>query len=68
MLDETGNVALGLGDLGGCYSYYNSLNQLPDHVFVARRGFYYGWMDTDGKWLYCRSIFSSINADDEMGY
>ena len=69
VLDETGNVALGLGDLGSCYSYYNnSLNQLPDHVFVARRGFYYGWMDTDGKWLYCRSIFSSINADDEMGY
>ena len=69
VLDATGNVALGLGDLGGCYSYYsNSLNQLPDHVFVARRGFYYGWMDTDGKWLYCQSIFSSINADDEMGY
>ena len=68
VLDETGNVALGLGDLGSCYSYYNSLNQLPDHVFVARRGFYYGWMDTDGKWLYCQSIFSSINADDEMGY
>lgn len=69
VLDETGNVAPGLGGLGSCYSYYgNSLNQLPDHVFVARRGFYYGWMDTDGKWLYCRSIFSSINADDEMGY
>ncbi len=69
VLDETGNVALGLGDLGSCYSYYdNSLNQLPDHVFVARRGFYYGWMDTDGKWLYCQSIFSTINADDEMGY
>ena len=69
VLDETGNVALGLGDLGSCYSYYGyGLNQLPDHVFVARRGFYYGWMDTDGKWLYCQSIFSSINADDEMGY
>ena len=69
VLDETGNVALGLGDLGSCYSYYgNGLNQLPNHGFVARRGFYYGWMDTDGKWLYCRSIFSSINADDEMGY
>jgi len=25
-------------------------------------------MDTNGKWLYCQSIFSSINADDEMGY
>ena len=68
VLDETGNVALGLGGLGSCYSYYdNSLNQLPDHVFVARRGFYYGWMDTDGKWLYCQSIFSTLN-DDEMGY
>jgi len=25
-------------------------------------------MDTNGKWLHCQSIFSSINADDEMGY
>ncbi len=67
VLDENGNVVL--SGLGSCYSYYdNSLNQLPDHVFVAKRGFYYGWMDTDGKWLFCQSIFSSINADDEMGY
>ena len=67
VLDEAGNVVL--SGLGSCYSYYsNSLNALPDHVFVARRGFYYGWMDTDGNWLYCRSIFSSVNADDELGY
>lgn len=67
VLDENGNIVF--YGLGSCYSYYdNSLNQLPEHVFVAKRGFYYGWMDTNGKWLYCRSIFSSINADDEMGY
>ena len=67
VLDETGNVVM--QGLGSCYSYYdNSLNALPDHVFVARRGFYYGWMDTDGNWLYCQSIFSSVNADDELGY
>ena len=67
VLDETGNVVM--KGLGSCYSYYdNSLNALPDHVFVARRGFYYGWMDTDGNWLYCQSIFSSVNADDELGY
>lgn len=67
VLDEHGNFVL--YGLGSCYSYYsNSLNQLPDHVFVARRGFYYGWMDTDGKWLYCQSIFSTLNDDDEMGY
>ena len=67
VLDETGNTVF--YGLGSCYSYYsNSWNQLPDHVFVARRGFYYGWMDTDGNWLYCQSIFSSINADDESGY
>ena len=67
VLDETGNVVL--SGLGSCYSYYsNSLNALPDHVFVARRGFYSGWMDTDGNWLYCRSIFSSVNDDDELGY
>ena len=67
VLDETGNVVL--YGLGSCYSYYsNRLNQLPDHVFVARRGFYYGWMDTDGKWLYCQSIFSTLNDDDELDY
>ena len=67
VLDETGNVVL--SGLGSCYSYYsNNLNALPDHVFVARRGFYYGWMDTSGNWLYCRSVFSSINDDDELGY
>ena len=67
VLDENGNVVL--SGFGSCYSYYNnSLNQLPEHVFVARRGFYYGWMDTDGKWLFCQSIFASINSDDEMGY
>ena len=67
VLDETGNVVM--KSLGSCYSYYdNSLNALPDHVFVARRGFYYGWMDTDGNWLYCRSVFSTLNADDETGY
>ena len=67
VLDETGNVVM--KSLGSCYSYYDhSLNALPDHVFVARRGFYYGWMDTDGNWLYCRSVFSTVNADDETGY
>ena len=67
VLDENGNIVF--YGLGSCYSYYdNSLNQLPEHVFVAKRGFYYGWMDSNGKWLYCQSIFSSINADDEMGY
>lgn len=67
VLDENGNVVM--QSLGSCYSYYDSsLNALPKHVFVARRGFYYGWMDTDGNWLYCRSVFSTINADDEMGY
>ena len=67
VLDETGNVVM--KSLGSCYSYYDhSLNALPDHVFVARRGFYYGWMDMDGNWLYCRSVFSTLNADDETGY
>ena len=51
VLDEDGNIVF-YGP-GSCYSYYdNSLNQLPEHVFVAKRGFYYGWMDTNGKWLF----------------
>ncbi len=67
VLDENGNIVI--HGLGSCYSYYfTSWNQLPDHVFAAKRGFYYGWMDTDGNWLYCQNIFSTLSDDDEMGY
>ena len=55
--------------LGSCYSDYdNSLNQLPEHVFVAKRGFYYGWMDTNGKWLYCQSIFCLLYTSGTQTY
>ena len=67
VLDADGKVVLqGLADCTGYYS--NSLNALPDHVFAAQRGFYAGWMDTNGNWLYCQSIFSSAAADDEPSY
>lgn len=67
VLDADGKVVLqGLASCAGYYS--NSLNALPDHVFAAQRGFYMGWMDTSGNWLYCQSIFSSATADDEPSY
>lgn len=67
VLDADGKVVLqGLSSCAGYYS--NSLNALPDHVFAAQRGFYTGWMDTSGNWLYCQSIFSSATADDEPSY
>lgn len=67
VLDADGKVVLqGLASCAGYYS--NSLNALPDHVFAAQRGFYTGWMDTSGNWLYCQSIFSSATADDEPSY
>lgn len=67
VLDADGNVVL--QGLSSCTGYYsNSLNALPDHVFAAQRGFYVGWMDTSGNWLYCQSIFSSATADDEPSY
>lgn len=67
VLDADGKVVLqGLASCAGYYS--NSLNALPDHVFAAQRGFYVGWMDTNGNWLYCQSIFSSATADDEPSY
>ena len=65
VLDETGTVVI--SGLASCYGYYsNSLNGLPEHVFSAQRGFYYGWMDTTGRWVYCRSIFSSLDDDDQL--
>lgn len=67
VLDTDGKVVL--QGLSSCTGYYsNSLNALPDHVFAAQRGFYVGWMDTSGNWLYCQSIFSSATADDEPSY
>ena len=67
VLDADGKVVLqGLASCAGYYS--NSLNALPDHVFAAQRGFYAGWMDTSGSWLYCQSIFSSATADDVPSY
>ena len=67
VLNADGKVVLqGLASCAGYYS--NSLNALPDHVFAAQRGFYVGWMDTSGNWLYCQSIFSSATADDEPSY
>lgn len=67
VLDTDGKVVL--QGLSSCTGYYsNSLNALPDHVFAAQRGFYVGWMDTSGNWLYCQSIFSSAAADDVPSY
>lgn len=67
VLDADGKVVL--QGLASCTRYYsNSLNALPDHVFAAQRGFYVGWMDTSGNWLYCQSIFSSAAADDVPSY
>lgn len=67
VLDAGGKVVL--HGLSSCTGYYsNSLNALPDHVFAAQQGFYVGWMDTSGNWLYCQSIFSSATADDEPSY
>lgn len=67
VLDADGKVVL--QGLSSCTGYYsNSLNALPDHVFAAQRGFYVGWMDTSGNWLYCQNIFSSATADDEPSY
>ena len=66
VLDENGNAVL--KGLALCYNYYggNGLNDLPAGAFMARKGFYYGWMTPDGQWLYCRSIFAS--STDEHGY
>lgn len=67
VLDTDGKVVL--QGISSCTGYYsNSLNALPDHVFAAQRGFYVGWMDTSGNWLYCQSIFSSATADDVPSY
>ena len=67
VLDENGTIVM--DSLGICYSFYsNDLNALPEHVFTAQRGFWYGWMDTDGNWLYCQNIFGSVDSEDTVSY
>ena len=67
MLDITGNVII--SGLRTCYSYYtSSLNSLPEGVFVAQKGFYYGWMDLNGDWVYSQDIFSTATDEDDMDY
>lgn len=67
VMDVKGNVIL--SGLSSCYSYYtSSMNALPEGVFVAQKGFNYGWMDLNGDWVYCQSIFSSATDEDDMDY
>lgn len=64
VLDCQGNVLL--HGLGNCYTSYTG--DLPDGIFEARRGHWFGWMDQAGNWVYCRNIFSSLSADDGNYY
>ena len=67
LLDSDGAVVLaGLGSCGE-YSRYNRSAPLPAGVFVARKGFDYGWMDVEGNWVYCQSIFTST-SDETNNY
>ena len=73
LLDSDGAVVLaGLGSSGE-YSRYNSsfyfsiIAPLPAGVVVARKGFDYGWMDVEGNWIYCQSIFTST-SDETNNY
>lgn len=67
VLDSDGKAVV--RGLGACTGYYSSsANPLPEGVFVARKGFEYGWMDTDGNWIYCQSIFDSTGDDTENMY
>ena len=63
ILDSSGNVVL--SSLGESYNYSTSL---PEGVFPARRGFYTGWMDLNGNWVYCQSIFSADDEPEQMMY
>lgn len=60
VIDCKGNVLV--HGLGLCYATRSDL--LPQGCFIARRGYYYGWMDMEGNWLYCQNVFSTLSADD----
>jgi len=67
VLDENGNATV--KGLSTCYSYYpTGSNALPDGAFVARKGFYAGWMLPSGEWLYRQSIFSSPTDESDNNY
>lgn len=67
VLDENGNAVI--KGLSTCYSYYpTGLNALPGGAFVARKGFYSGWMLPSGEWLYRCSIFATPTDESESNY
>lgn len=66
VIDGQGKVHI--RSLANCYSFYGNAEQLPPGIFIAQKGFYYGWMDTTGQWVYCRSIFSSLPAEEGSSY
>lgn len=35
---------------------------------MAQKGFYYGWMDLNGQWIYCQNIFSAATDEDDVSY
>ena len=62
VVDSQGNVVI--QGLRSVYGYAtNSINGLPQGVFAAQQGFYNGWMDSDGSWVYCQSIFTSTRDE-----
>lgn len=60
VFDSYGNVLVHA--LSECCSA-DIYQALPEGAFIARRGFEQGWMDIDGNWIYCQSIFTM--ASDE---
>ena len=63
VVDIDGNVRI--SGLAMCYS---AAMASPQDCFMAQRGYYYGLMDTSGEWVYCRSIFASLNVEDTYSY
>jgi hypothetical protein len=58
ILNAQGEVVI--GGLGYAYA----IDTAPEGCFAARRGFYQGWMRTDGEWAYCESVFASLSDED----
>ena len=47
---------------------YQAGDNFPEDCFMAAQGFVRGWMNADGEWYYCESVFSSLADEDDLNY
>jgi len=68
ILDDEGNLVLaGLDDVSQTICLTSQGEKTATNCFSARKGFTYGLMDLEGKWIWSESVFNT-NSDEPVLY